>query len=149
MVSRPAAAGPAAALTLPLQLPLPLALARALLMVAIVVTAPRACHGRALTHARGAASSSPGSPLAGSPSPSSSGDLGRGGVVSVADFGALANSSADSCLAFNRSIEAARRQKAAVLRIPKGVYHLHWHSCPSASIFVSNTVTLDNRCADL
>ena len=70
-----------------------------------------------------------------------------GREVSVADFGAVADNAfagaqgTDSCLAFNRSIEAARLQNATVLRIPAGTYHFFWDSCPVAEIYVSNTVT--------
>jgi hypothetical protein len=59
--------------------------------------------------------------------------------VSVADFGAVPGS-ADSCLAFNRTIEAARARNASLLRIPQGTYHFHWDACVSAYIYASNTV---------
>jgi hypothetical protein len=63
-------------------------------------------------------------------------------VISVADFGAIANSEADSCLAFNRSIEAMRANNASVMRIPHGTYHFYWHSCAKWAplLYVSNTV---------
>ena len=61
-------------------------------------------------------------------------------VVSVADYGAIADSEADSCLAFNKSIEAARANNASVLRIPRGTYHFHWDVCTRVDMYVSNTV---------
>jgi hypothetical protein len=70
-----------------------------------------------------------------------------GSEVNVADFGAVADDAVtgaqgdDSCLAFNRSIEAARQKNATVLRIPAGTYHFYWDTCPQALIYVSNTVT--------
>ena len=60
--------------------------------------------------------------------------------LSVADFGATPDASVDSCLAFNRTIDAARQQNASVLRIPRGTYHFHWNRCIRALIYVSNTV---------
>lgn len=62
--------------------------------------------------------------------------------VSVADFGAIPNSAADSCLAFNKSIEAARESNASTLLIPRGTYHFYWDSCGQWAplIYVSNTV---------
>ena len=63
-----------------------------------------------------------------------------GHTISVADYGAIADSEADACLAFNRSIEALRASNASDLRIPRGTYHLHWHSCPHSLMYVSNTV---------
>eukprot|EP00037_Helgoeca_nana_P022800 m.234632 g.234632 ORF g.234632 m.234632 type:complete len:647 (+) comp26130_c0_seq2:34-1974(+) len=75
------------------------------------------------------------------PPPPPSGRL----VMSVADFGAVPDQSptlygADACDAFNRTIEAAREQRADVIRIPRGTYHFHWDLCPTALIYVSNTV---------
>jgi polygalacturonase len=62
-------------------------------------------------------------------------------VISVADYGAIADSDADSCLAFNKSIEAARAQNASVLRIPRGTYNF-WHNvCTHVLMYVSNTVS--------
>ncbi|MDA8539137.1 right-handed parallel beta-helix repeat-containing protein [bacterium] len=63
-------------------------------------------------------------------------------TVNVAEFGAIPNSAADSCLAFNKSIEAARESNASTLRIPHGIYHFYWHSCGQWAplIYVSNTV---------
>ena len=64
-------------------------------------------------------------------------------TVNVADHGAIADSEADSCLAFNKTIEAARANNATILRIPRGTYHFYWHSCGqwAPAIYVSNTVT--------
>ena len=63
-------------------------------------------------------------------------------TVSVADYGAVPDSEADSCLAFNKTIEAARASNATTLRIPRGTYHFYWHSCGlwAPDIYVSNTV---------
>eukprot|EP01051_Picozoa_sp_SAG22_P007291 SAG22_NODE_508_length_9621_cov_30.889414_2_plen_927_part_00 len=63
-------------------------------------------------------------------------------VISVADFGAIADSPADSCLAFNRTIEALRGSNASVLRIPHGTYHFYWTTCGQWAplLYVSNTV---------
>jgi hypothetical protein len=60
--------------------------------------------------------------------------------VSVTDFGAVPGADDDSCLAFNRTIEAARARNASLLRIPQGTYHFHWDACVSALIYASNTV---------
>ena len=71
-----------------------------------------------------------------------SGSTASGLTVNVADYGAIADSEADSCLAFNKTIEAARASNATILRIPRGTYHFYWHSCGqwAPAIYVSNTV---------
>lgn len=63
-------------------------------------------------------------------------------AVSVADYGAVPDSEVDSCLAFNKTIDAARASNATILRIPRGTYHFYWHSCGqwAPDIYVSNTV---------
>ena len=63
-------------------------------------------------------------------------------AVSVADYGAVPDSEVDSCLAFNKTIEAARASNATILQIPRGTYHFYWHSCGqwAPDIYVSNTV---------
>jgi len=65
--------------------------------------------------------------------------------VSVSQYGAVPTvgtreDGPDACLAFNRTIEAARAQGAGVLRIPKGTYHFHWDQCVHVLAYVSNTV---------
>ena len=84
-----------------------------------------------------------------SPSPSASRDgfasasaSAASDEVNVLEFGAVADSGTDACMAFNRSIEAVRDRGAAVLRIPRGTYHFYWHTCGQWAplMYVSNTV---------